>query len=712
MLKPPINPVYFKLYKKTREDILAKEVNWGLGALSATVFYRTYSRVKDNGKFETWNDCVIRVIEGMFTILKTHSHQTGISWDEKQGQKLAAEAAERLFEFKWTPPGRGLWTMGTDLIWDRGSAALQNCGFVSTEEMDNEDVETIQAPFKFLGDFSFYGVGVGFDTLGTLNDVSVLGYNEDERVPFQVPDTREGWVDAMMYQLMNGLTNGPRINFDTSLIRKKGSPIKGFGGEAPGPLPLIYALAAIEWVVDRDSGINSKMTSAFIVDIQNIIGRAVVSGGIRRVAEIALGLANDPYFSDLKNTEKYPVENGAVPPIELQEINPKDYDEYFERMDEITEKYQDEPWAFKFGGWRWASNNSLLDEDVIDYHNIQEKIKASRGEPGIFYRDLSQKYSRLCDPPNNKDYRARGTNPCAEQTLESFELCCLVENFPTNHDDYWDFQRTLKFSYLYAKSVTLIGTHNEKTNNVMNRNRRIGCSMTGVTDAIEKFTRKTFLREFCNEGFSYIEYIDRKYSDWLGVRESIKKTSIKPSGTVSLLGGCKPAGVHFPKMKSGWRIIQMSKDSPLVKPLREAGYKIEASYYNPVTTVAVYFPWLTSPIAKADEEATMWEKVKLVADMQYWWADNQVSNTITYSEDEADDISTVLEAFEGQLKSASFLPISTSTYEQMPFTNAPREDVEEYEATLKKIDWNNIKGKIDVEAQQGNQFCDGDACVI
>ena len=231
MLKPPISPNYFKLYKKTREDILSKEVNWGLGALSASVFYRTYSRKKDDGTFESWNDCVIRVVEGMFTILKTHSSQTGITWDEKQGQKLAAEAAERLFCFKWTPPGRGLWTMGTDLIWNRGSAALQNCGFVSTEKIDNEDIESVLAPFRFLGDFSFYGVGVGFDTLGRNNNISVLGYSEEEPEKFVVDDSREGWVEAFMKQLRHGISNGPRIEFDTSLIRKQGEPIKGFGGK-------------------------------------------------------------------------------------------------------------------------------------------------------------------------------------------------------------------------------------------------------------------------------------------------------------------------------------------------------------------------------------------------------------------------------------------------------------------------------------------------
>ena len=118
---------------------------------------------------------------------------------------------------------------------------------------------------------------------------------------------------------------------------------------------------------------------------------------------------------------------------------------------------------------------------------------------------------------------------CSEQTLESYELCCLVETYPAHHESYEDFQRTLKFAYLYAKSVTLIPTHNERTNAVMNRNRRIGCSMSGIRQAIGKLGRRGFL-DWCDAGYKYIQELDGTYADWLGIPRSIKTTSIKPSG--------------------------------------------------------------------------------------------------------------------------------------------------------------------------------------
>jgi len=118
---------------------------------------------------------------------------------------------------------------------------------------------------------------------------------------------------------------------------------------------------------------------------------------------------------------------------------------------------------------------------------------------------------------------------CCEQTLESFEACCLVETYPAHHDTYEDFQRTLKFAYLYAKTVTLMPTHDPRTNAVMNRNRRIGCSMSGIRQAIERIGRREFLN-WCDRGYHYIGELDTLYSEWLGIPLSIKTTSVKPSG--------------------------------------------------------------------------------------------------------------------------------------------------------------------------------------
>ena len=136
--------------------------------------------------------------------------------------------------------------------------------------------------------------------------------------------------------------------------------------------------------------------------------------------------------------------------------------------------------------------------------------------------------------------------------------------------------RTLKFAYLYAKSVTLLPTHNARTNHVMLRNRRIGLSQSGIVQAFAKFGRRRVLTEFCDAGYQEIKRWDSIYADWLCIQKSIKVTSVKPSGSVSLLAGATP-GIHYPEAGTYWRTVRVAKDSVLVKILSDAGYRIEPS---------------------------------------------------------------------------------------------------------------------------------------
>ena len=144
----------------------------------------------------------------------------------------------------------------------------------------------------------------------------------------------------------------------------------------------------------------------------------------------------------------------------------------------------------------------------------------------------------MCEQ-DDRDWRVSGGNPCLEQSLESFEMCCLVETFPARHESKEDYLDTLKYAFLYAKTVTLGSTHWSKTNQVMLRNRRIGCSMSGVAQFTAQHGLPGLL-EWCEEGYDQVQKIDATLSEWLAIPESIKTTSVKPSGTVSLLAGATP----------------------------------------------------------------------------------------------------------------------------------------------------------------------------
>lgn len=223
----------------------------------------------------------------------------------------------------------------------------------------------------------------------------------------------------------------------------------------------------------------------------------------------------------------------------------------------------------------------------MDYSKLCQKI-AENGEPGFAWLENMKAYGRMADPVNNKDLRAAGGNPCLEQTLESNEMCCLVETFPNRHDNLEEFKRTLELAVIYAKTVTLGPTHWPETNKIMLRNRRIGTSMSGIAQFIAARGMNS-LQQWCNEGYATVQKQDVLVSERFAIPQSIKTTCIKPSGTVSLLAGATP-GMHFPESRFYIRRVRINASSPLVGALQEAGYNVESAESDPENTRVVEFP--------------------------------------------------------------------------------------------------------------------------
>ncbi len=363
----------FKLPDSFVSEFENKKVDWGFSiggenSIGELTFLTKYSRLKPNGTKERWHEACRRVIEGMYSIQKNHIKSMRLPWNESQGQRSAKEAYARMFEFKWLPPGRGIEHMGSYVVnATNNSAPLQNCGFTSTEKISTHSIESAILPFVRLMDMSMVGIGVGFDTKGA----GKLEIHKplEEVVDYVIPDSREGWTDSYGALLESYFfANRPTINFIYDEIRPAGAPIKTFGGIAPGPEPLKDLHESVRQLFKNRQ--DTKITETDIVDLNNLAGRCVVSGGIRRTAEIALGDINSKEFLQLKDYE----------------VNP-------ERA-----------------GHGWASNNSVYAEVGDDYSHLIDNI-TENGEPGLFYLDLTRKYGRLADPANNKDWRVGGTNP-------------------------------------------------------------------------------------------------------------------------------------------------------------------------------------------------------------------------------------------------------------------------------------------------------------
>lgn len=740
----------FQLPKDIILEYENKPSPFGFDGLGEFIYHRTYSRVKDgSSQTETWPETVYRVVNGNYSIQKQHIINSGLPWDEEHGMRSAREMYDRIFHMKFLPPGRGLWASGTDITDKKGLySALNNCGAVSTADIAN----IYDKPFRFIMDMLMLGVGMGFDTkgAGTIevfdpavnnqneyqlpkrmraqdnnNAINVMNnykkfvqdvidntkrnlanetdewkkstYQKDIELytndleyfsqfnPYQicthvVEDTREGWVNATGLVIRSHMQPGHYpVVIDYSKIRPAGILLKTFGGKSSGPEPLLELHCMLrKRIIKNANGENasndnsSLISHTTITDIVNLIAKCVVAGNIRRSATISMGPYDSAEFMDLKDYSKNP-----------------------DRID--------------FG---WCSNNSILGKLGMDYEEIAERIKIN-GEPGIAWFENVNNHARMNNVKDTRDARAELFNPCAEQPLSSFELCCLVEIFPNRHESIEDFLKTIKYAYLYGKSVTLGSSHWPETNRIQMRNRRIGTSLSGVTQFIARHSMNE-LREWCLAGYDEIQHWDEVYSEWLCVPRSNRTTTIKPSGTVSLLAGSTP-GAHYPQAKHYIRRVRLMNNSEIIPMLAAAGYKIEPCIGSEKTTVVVEFPVkIPEENLKTTSEVSMWQKLELAAKLQEWWSDNSVSVTIDFdAETEGDQIADALDHYQYKLKSVSFLPRlkETTAYPQMPYETITEEQYNEMMKDIEPLVLTSYEKNKDMEVEIDN-MCDGDKCLL
>ncbi|NSC25218.1 fused protease/ribonucleoside-triphosphate reductase [Streptomyces albus subsp. chlorinus] len=645
---------------------------WGFdigsgNTLGELVFLARYSRVTSSGAKETWADCVRRVVEGTFSLLRAHCAAAGRRWDRDRLGRAAEDMFARMYTMRWLPPGRGLWMMGTDFVRDEGGAALQSCAFVSTAGLAASERSE---PFVRLMEMCLLGVGVGFDTAG--RGRLRIGPEPATAAAFVIPDSREGWSESLRLLLDAFLRPGrPMPRFDYAKLRPAGAPIARFGGVASGPAPLQALHESVTALLRRRAG--RTLGTADLVDLMNLIGKCVASGNIGRSAEIALGDRDDPDFLDLKNPKVHPDRMGP-------------------------------------NGWGHLSNNSLVVDAGDDCEALVDRI-AANGEPGLFFRRTAQRFGRLADPPDERDLAAVGTNPCAEQTLEDRECCTLVETFPTRHRSLTDYLATLRTALLYAKAVTLMDTRWPDSNDVMRRNRRIGCSMSGLAQFRDAMGAER-VRTWLDQAYRGAKEVDASLSAWLGIPRSVKLTSVKPSGTVSLLAGVSP-GVHFPEgaPQGGTciRRLRTPSSGPVAEALAAAGYRLEPDVMSPADSVVVELPVGGHP-GRVASEVGVREQLALAVTAQRYWADNQVSVTLTVREEELAHLRQLLRRADLGLKAASFLPRRTAgAYPQMPYEPLAHDRFLRLRERVGELDRRLLYGGA-VEPE-GERFCTSDRCL-
>jgi len=263
--------IRFKFNAETLDLLNTIDYKFGFDGseFGKVVYYRTYSRLKHDGSQETWIDTVVRVIEGIFTIRKWWYELHNLPWDEIRIQKIARNMAVSMIKMQWLPPGRGLWIMGTDYIYERGSLSLYNCSYIEIKDIVKDTAWLMYALMN--------GCGVGFGT----NKLNLSLSKPCNTTTYVIPDSREGWVESVSLLIDSYIKGKDEPLFDYSQIRPYGSTIKGFGGTASGPEPLKILHERIKQYLE-DYLNNRSDDTMLIANIENAIGCCVVAGNVRR----------------------------------------------------------------------------------------------------------------------------------------------------------------------------------------------------------------------------------------------------------------------------------------------------------------------------------------------------------------------------------------------------------------------------------------------
>lgn len=625
-------------------------------------YKRTYARqVPGENRTEEWPETVDRVIRASYEQLK-------VPWEEGEPEQLR----DVMLGLKGSVAGRFLWQLGTETVAKLGLPSLMNCAGTVVN-----DAARPWSPFCWTFDFLMLGSGVGFNLqrenvykLPRINKDFVPPIRQDNKdADFILPDTREGWTELLSRTLRSAFGDPdmtPGFTYSTQLVRGNGAPIKGFGGTASGPEILCEGIENISNIISARRG--QYLRPIDCLDILNIIASVVVAGNVRRSAEIALGDYDDSGYMQSK------------------------------RWDLGT-----------FPTWRNNSNNSVVCSHIDQLPDAFWEGYVGNGEPfGLINLRLTRLIGRTGDT-RYPDPNVVVFNPCAEQPLEDRETCCLAEVFLPNIESIEEMKLVVKLLYKMCKhSLTLPCKNSKETEAVVHKNMRMGIGVTGYLAATEE------QRSWLSEVYEYLRAFDAEYSKQHGLPVSIKLTTVKPSGTLSLLPAGITPGCHPGYAKYMIRRIRIAADHPLVDVCRDSGYHVEYLLTNEgkhdYSTCIVEFPYSYPAHAITAGEMSAIDQLEVVRRLQRDWSDNAVSCTVYYRKEELPEIKEYLrQYYADNFKSISFLLHQDHGFKQAPFEEITKEQYDELVARTKLIDSLAIDTS-DLEFDISD--CEGGACPV
>jgi ribonucleoside-diphosphate reductase alpha chain len=574
----------------------------------------------------------------------------------KKFPQLAEEieaAYQYVYDKKVLPSMRSMQFAGKPI--EINNARIFNCSYLPIDD------------FRAFSEIMFLllsGCGVGY---------SVQSHHVEQlpeiRKPLKskrylVGDSIEGWADAvrMLTKAYFGQTSTAPL-FDFRDIRAKGASLITVGGKAPGPEPLKIALIHMQAILDRKQD-GEKLTTVECHDIICHLADAVLSGGIRRAALIALFNLHDE--------------------------------------DMLT---------CKFGNW-WennpqrgrANNSAVLLRNLIDketFMGLWAKIEASNsGEPGFLFT-------------NDKD---AGTNPCAEINLKANQFCNLCEINASDietQEEYNNRAKAAAFIGTLQASYTDFHYLRDVWRKTTEKEALLGIGMTGIASgAVFKLNMKEAAKVACEE--------NERVAKVLGINKAARVTTVKPSGTTSLVLGTS-SGIHAWHDDFYLRRIRLGKNEALYSYLSMYHPEmLEDDFFKPTLQSIVSVPQRApeGSITRSESAMDMLERIKTIN--KNWIKPghrkganmHNVSATVTIKQDEWPAVGEWLYENKEYFTALSFLPEDLGTYKQAPFETITEEQFNEAVKSLNQVDLSKVIEMSDNTALMDQAACAGGACEI
>ena len=480
---------------------------------------------------------------------------------------------------------------------------------------------------------------------------------------YLVGDSIEGWADAVKVLMKAYLRGGAAPAFDFRDIRPKGAELITVGGKAPGPEPLKIALTHVQAILDRKQD-GQKLSSLECHDIICHLADAVLSGGIRRAALISLFNLDD-----------------------------------------------EEMLTCKFGNW-WeenpqrgrANNSAMLLRSKIEKNTFLElwkKIELSNsGEPGFLFS-------------NDKD---AGTNPCAEINLKPNQFCNLCEINASDiesQEEYNDRARAAAFIGTLQASYTDFHYLRDVWKKTTEKEALLGIGMTGIASgAVLKLNMKEAAKVAVEE--------NERVAKLLGINKAARVTTVKPSGTTSLVLGTS-SGIHAWHDEFYARRIRVGKNEALYTYLSIYHPELlEDDFFKPTIQAVISVPQKApqGAITRSESALDLLERIKKIN--KEWIKPghrrgsnmHNVSATVTIKPDEWDTIGEWVFENKEYFTALSFLPHSDHTYVQAPFETIDEDKFNEMVKSLHNIDLSKVIEMNDNTARQDELACAGGNCEI